>query len=229
MVNNLSAAGKLKQIIDLPSDFHEAGTLGSAVLKTIYRMAENMEVHRSVETGCGKSTLLLSWLSAEHNVFTIRDYGDVPSSGYEFLRKSPLLNRKAVRFFFGPTQIMLPKWEEPGPLQLALIDGPHGFPFPQLEYYYLYPRLEESAILILDDIHIPTIAQMHEFLREDKMFLLEEIVGTTAFFRRTSHPTFNPTGDDWWIQEYNARRFKSPEPKRLKDMLNAAANRVLGK
>ena len=42
-----------------------------------------------------------------------------------------------------------------GPLQLVLLDGPHGCrDSPVLEYYFLYPRLEGGALLILDDIHI---------------------------------------------------------------------------
>jgi hypothetical protein len=35
-------------------------------------------------------------------------------------------------------------------LQLVLIDG-YGYPFPDLQYYFLYPHLETGALLILDD------------------------------------------------------------------------------
>jgi hypothetical protein len=65
--------------------------------------------------------------------------------------------------------------------------------------------LETAALLILDDIHIPTVHNLFEFLRRDVMFDLEEVVGTTAFFTRTSAPTFDPFGDGWWQQKYNAR------------------------
>ena len=30
----------------------------------------------------------------------------------------------------------------PAKLQLALLDGPHAYPFPELEYDYIYPQLE---------------------------------------------------------------------------------------
>jgi hypothetical protein len=92
-------------------------------------------------------------------------------------------------------------------LQLALIDGPHGYPFPDMEYYYLYPHLDEGALLIIDDIHIATIGHLFDFLKEDEMFRLIEVVDKTAFFERTAAPIFDPYQDGWWMQNYNTRRF----------------------
>jgi len=74
-------------------------------------------------------------------------------------------------------------------------------------------------VLILDDIHIPSIYRMFEILREDAMFELLRRDGNTAIFRRTEAPTFPPTADGWWEQGYNAARFpieldpKPPEPE----------------
>ena len=45
-----------------------------------------------------------------------------------------------------------------------------------------------------------------DFLAEDEMFELVEIVSTTAVFRRTERPLFSPHGDRWWEQRYNRRR-----------------------
>ena len=39
------------------------------------------------------------------------------------------------------------------------------------------------------------------------MFELVEIVGTTAFFRRTAAETFDPYCDGWYLQPYNTSRF----------------------
>ncbi|MGI8745226.1 MAG: hypothetical protein ACR2NN_22165 [Bryobacteraceae bacterium] len=91
-------------------------------------------------------------------------------------------------------------------LQAVLIDGQHAFPFPQLEYFYLYPRLEENGLLILDDIHIHTIQELYRFIRADEMFELTGVVERTAFFRRTAAPVFNPMGDGWSLQRYNRNR-----------------------
>ena len=100
---------------------------------------------------------------------------------------------------------MLPLYRFPEKLQLAVIDGPHAYPFPDLEYYYLYPHLETGALLVLDDIHIRSINNLFQFLRSDAMFRLDEVVGTTAFFTRTDAPAFDPAGDGWSQQGYNGR------------------------
>lgn len=181
--------------------------LSDRVLRAMHKHAEGRTIIDSAETGCGRSTLLLSWISAHHRVFTLDEpdaRGSVANS-----RKSPLLNPAGnVEFVFGPSQRTLPRFTFERPLQLVFIDGPHGFPFPQLEYYFLYPHLAEDALFILDDIHIPTIDGLLRFLREDDMFELLEIVDTTAFFRRTAAPLFDPFGDGWWQQKYNINRFK---------------------
>jgi len=115
-----------------------------------------------------------------------------------------------VVFVVGPTQRTLPAWRNDKPLEIVLIDGPHAYPFPDLEYYYFYRLLARDALLIVDDIHIPTIGHLYDFLKEDDMFRVVEVVGTTAFFRRTSAALFDPEGDGWWLQKYNTKRFKEP-------------------
>jgi len=74
-----------------------------------------------------------------------------------------------------------------------------------MEYWALYPRLCTGALLVVDDIQIPTIYQLFLFLKEDAMFSLTDVVETTAFFMRTEAPLFDPFADGWWLQAYNAR------------------------
>jgi hypothetical protein len=59
--------------------------------------------------------------------------------------------------------------------------------------------------LVLDDIHIPTVHNLFRFLRRDALFKPGKVVRKTAFFKRTSAQTFDPFGDGWWQQKYNAR------------------------
>lgn len=196
----VNVADLLLELARLPTDWHGAGTLSMPVLRALARRSQG--VRRSMETGAGRSTLLLSHTSGDHSVFAI-DGG----LSLTQVRSSPLLNRECVTFIEGPTQQTLRQHTFTEPLDLALIDGPHGYPFPELEYYFVYPHLAEGGTLALDDIHIPTIHHLYRFLREDPMFRLEETVDTTAFFRRTATPTFDPFGDGWLGQPFNARRF----------------------
>ena len=200
----MDTARLLHEVTRVAQGLHTAGTFSAAVLQAIVRHTEAPVAH-SAETGSGASTLLFSHMSADHTVFAL----DAGTNSVRGVQSSPLLRRDTVTFVEGPTQVTLPQHAFRELLSLALIDGPHGYPFPDLEYYYLYPHLAPHALLIVDDIHIPTITNLFEFLVADEMFELREVVETTAFFRRTTAPTFPPTGDGWWEQRYNKRAFES--------------------
>ncbi len=201
---------------------HTAGTFPARTLEAIARSVQDRQIHNSVETGSGASTLLFSHVSEHHTVFAL----DGGSGSINNVRRSALLRPNVVTFVEGPTQVTLPQHRFIEKLQLVLIDGPHGYPFPELEYYYLYPHLEMGALLILDDIHIPTVHHLFQFLRRDAMFELDEVVQTTAFFTRTSAPTFDPFGDGWWQQGYNVRPLlRYTWRERIKDCLPAFIRR----
>jgi predicted O-methyltransferase YrrM len=188
---------------------HRAGAMRGDQLRAIEQEYSVQGV--SIETGCGASTILLSNLSRTHTTFCIDDR-TLENSAIAFALASPLFNRSCVEFIYGPTQVTMPSFEFKQKLDLALIDGPHAFPFAELEYYYIYPHLRPNALLIVDDVHIPTLFNLYRFLQEDKMFSFVRKVNTTAIFRRTESPTFDPLGDEWEQQEFNRRRFPVIEP-----------------
>jgi hypothetical protein len=209
MAPNLSSI--LQEVERIGPDLHLAGTFSTAVLRAIVRNATVSTINHSIETGSGASTLLFSHLSNDHTVFAV----DGGTRSIRSIERSPLLRHEVVTFVEGPTQRTLPCHEFEHRLQLALLDGPHGYPFPDLEYYFIYPHLDPGALLIVDDIHIPTITNLFDFLEADEMFELQEVVDNTAFFRRTSAPTFSPTGDGWETQQYNLRAFATSAAERF--------------
>jgi hypothetical protein len=190
------------QIASLPADWHGSGTVSVGVIDALARHLAG-GVDRSVETGTGRTTLLFSHLSREHTVFTVDD--DQDGGSLRAVRDSPLLNDAVVRFVVGHTQETLRTHHFERPLQLAYLDGPHGYPFPDLEYWSVYPHIETDGLLVIDDIHIRTVHNLYRFLRDDSMWDLVDVVGNTAFFRRTTAPTLNPLGDGWWLQGHNKR------------------------
>jgi hypothetical protein len=192
----------LDSIYSLPDDWHGAGSLHRSVLKAL---ASLPAADNSVETGTGKSTLIFSRLSKNHTVFTLDDSSE--GNSLNRVRASDQLNAESVSFVVGPTQITLPRHSFSAPLDIALIDGPHGYPFPELEYYCIYPHLKPGAWLIIDDTQIPTIARMIDVIKNDSMFRLDRFVKTTAFVQRTDAPTFPPTRDGWWTQGYNQKHY----------------------
>jgi hypothetical protein len=198
----------VRAILALAADWPLSGSLAARVLERLHAHASARPLTASAETGAGKSTLLLSQVSAHHTVFTKDDTGDGDSLAG--VRASPLLRREAVEFVVGPTQATLPAHCFARALDLVLIDGAHGFPFPQLDYYFLYRHLAPGGLLVLDDIQIRSVNDLFRFLRADAMFDLLEVVRTTAFFRRTAAPVFDPHGDGWWLQGYNLRAWPPP-------------------
>lgn len=199
----------LSQIAALPDAWPFAGSLRMSVLRRIAALAEERGgIRRSAETGTGKSTLLLSHLSAAHTVFTIDDAG--AGDSLQVVRESPLLRGESVAFVVGPTQLTLKDHVFAEPLDLVMIDGPHGFPFAQLEYFFFYPHMAPGALLVVDDVHIRAVNDLFRVLRADAMFELIDVVRTTAFFRRTSAPALDPTGDGWWLQRYNLKLLPLP-------------------
>jgi hypothetical protein len=184
---------------------HRAGTFPTDILKMIERTLPR-GLLKSAETGCGKSTILLSNLSEHHTVFCLDDQSYGRESSVNFFRCCPLTREDRIEVVFGPTQMTLPRYAHTNRYDFVLLDGPHGWPFPELEYYFFYPHIQQGGLLVLDDCQIPTIGRLADILAEDPMWRLEGFISTTGLFRRTDAPLFDPFDDGWWKQPYNRRR-----------------------
>lgn len=198
---------------------HVAGAFATSVLR---RLEELMpaEVKYSAETGCGKSTILFSNVSAHHTVFCLDDREHGENSSITYFETCELTKNERVHLVLGPTQKTLPFFNNFKPYDVVLIDGPHGYPFPEMEYYYFYPHLRPGGILIVDDVHIASIGRLADVIAEDAMFEMVELVSTTAVFRRTDAAAFDPLGDGWWQQDFNRRRIPRHMPYLAQYVLN---------
>jgi len=204
MIDDPRVAGLVREIAALRPEWHGSGSVSNGVLEALARYVREQAPRVSIETGTGRTTLLFSHLSARHLVFTKEDAGD--GGSLAAVQSSELLNAAAVDFEIGPTQRTLLSHDFDHPLDVAYLDGPHAYPFPDLEYWAVYPHIPTGGLLIIDDIQIPTIANLFAFLRADAMWTLEEIADTTAFFRRTTAAGIDPYGEGWWLQAYNKQR-----------------------
>jgi hypothetical protein len=186
-----------------PSWWHDAGNLNPAVLHAMANHAVRIGARETAETGCGLSTVVMSVIAECHTCFTV-----AAGNSLERVQSVSHLERGRVNFVLGPSQLTLPRHSFPRPLDFVLIDGPHGFPFAHMEYFHFYQRIRTGGMLVVDDIHIPTIRQMYDVLCDDKMWTHIEDVLTTAFFQRTDTPLFDPYGDGWERQQFNQRHFR---------------------
>ena len=182
--------------------WHDSGNLNPPVLNALVRHALRIGARQTAETGCGLSTVVLSVLADDHTCFTIAS-----GNSLERVQSVEHLRHDRVNFVVGPSQLTLARHSFARPLDFALIDGPHGFPFVHMEYFHFYPKVRKGGILVVDDIHIPTIRQLYDVLRDEKMWNHIEDVETTAFFQRSDEPTFDPHGDAWQTQQFNQRHF----------------------
>ena len=194
----------IDKIAELPSNWHSAGLVSRSALGAIVRHTDHIgPITHSAETGCGITTLLFSHLSSNHIVFALDEGRSVSQT-----RGCALFNPRNVTIVEGPSQATLPNYSFDHKVQIALIDGPHAYPFPDLEYYYLYPQIETGGLLLIDDIQIPSIGRMFDIIKASDMFDLLEVVSNMAIFRRSNAALIDPLSDSWWIQGYNRPHYE---------------------
>jgi predicted O-methyltransferase YrrM len=115
----------------------------------------------TLETGAGASTIVFAASGAVHESITL-DQAEVGRLRQECARRGISLDN--VMFRIGPSHEILPALER-RPLDLVLIDGAHGFPYPVLDWWHLAPRLRVGGLLVLDDCYMPPIAVLIDHIR----------------------------------------------------------------
>jgi hypothetical protein len=132
----------------------------------------------TIETGSGASTIVLAAAGAVHEAVT-------PDSREQERLERACAERRidasGVAFRIGPSHEVLPAWE-PRPLDLALIDGAHGFPYPVLDWWYLSPHVKVGGHVLLDDAYLPAVAAVVDFVRDSPDWRLADAVSF-----RTAH------------------------------------------
>jgi len=183
-------------LITRASDFHRWDSMAPAALSGILKRGP---FRFSAETGCGGSTIVLSKSSDHHAAFAIEGENQTITE----LRKHVDLRSEHVTFVEGETKDTLPGHAFRGELDLILLDGPHAYPLPQLEFAYLFRHLRVGGWLVIDDLQIPSVHELFRFLQHERCVVLEEVIVRTAFFRRISA---DPSGPDGWpLQGMNRR------------------------
>ena len=135
----------------------------------------------TLETGAGASTIVFAARGAHHETVT--------PSAEEADRILAQCDRRGIStenltFRIGSSADVLRDWG-PRPLDLALIDGAHAFPYPTLDWWFLAPHLKIGGLMVLDDAYMPPVAAVVDHVRASNAWRLEEPVSfRTAVARK---------------------------------------------
>jgi len=137
----------------------------------------------TLETGSGSSTIVFAAAGAEHEAVT-PDAAEEARVRDECERRG--ISSDGVRFRIGPSHEVLPRLE-PRPLDLVLLDGAHGFPYPVLDWWYVAPRVRVGGVVLLDDAYMPPVRVVVDALREQPAWEVAAAIGQrTVAVRKVS-------------------------------------------
>lgn len=126
----------------------------------------------TLETGAGASTIVFAASGADHEAVT--------PSAEEADRIRAECDRRGISterltFRIGSSADVLRDWE-PRPLDLALVDGAHAFPYPALDWWYLAPHVKIGGLVLMDDAYMPPVASVVDYMRTSSAWRLEPAV-----------------------------------------------------
>jgi hypothetical protein len=148
----------------------------------------------TLETGSGSSTIVFAAAGAEHEAVT-PDAAEEARVRGECERRG--ISSAGVRFLIGPSHEVLPRLE-PRPLDLVLLDGAHGFPYPVLDWWYVAPHVRVGGVVLLDDAYMPPVRVVVDALREQPAWEVAAAIGQrTVAVRKLSDelPPFDWSGE----------------------------------
>lgn len=139
---------------------------------------------RTLETGAGKSTLAFMTAGCVHDTITPSD-DEVAAIKAEAVRRN--LDPDSVTFHVDFSQNVLPHLEGHEDIDVAFIDGGHGFPVPAVDWLFIAPRLKVGGKMLIDDVDLWTGTMLIDVLRKEEGWQVDGILrGRTAVVTKTA-------------------------------------------
>jgi len=126
----------------------------------------------TVETGSGASTIVFAAAGTDHVAVT-------PDPDEEARVRAACreldVSSDRVSFEVGYSHDVLPRLSDRA-LDLALLDGAHGFPYPILDWWNVAPRLKVGGRMLLDDAYMPPVAVVLDHTRSSTTWEVEDAI-----------------------------------------------------
>lgn len=169
------------------------------ILRKLTQIVESSDI--TLETGGGHTTVAFAALGKQHICIN-------PDVGGCELIKNYLeqldISISPVQFIFESSDVALARLELGQEVDVAFIDGCHGFPFPAIDWHYIDRHLKIGGVLAIDDIDIPSVEVLCHFLERNGTYVLEDTILETGFYRKIS----NDKDREWPFQKFNERKLK---------------------
>lgn len=188
---------------DLPRLHHwgtgpQVGGMNRLIGRRIVEEVGALESPMVLETGAGASTLLMLCLAP--GALTSIAPDDELRQRIEHEAAVRGLTTAALRFLVERSEWALPRLAGAGEtIDVALIDGHHGWPTVFVDFCYVNVMLRDGGLLFLDDVHLHSVRELFLLLRNQPGFELVAIDGRFATFRKRTSESFLP---DWAGQPF---------------------------
>jgi precorrin-6B methylase 2 len=176
-----------------PPRLHDSPDYWGLAWDALAWLEQNVDEEMStLETGAGASTIVFAARGAEHEVVT-----PDPEEERRIRRACDErgIDASRVTFHIGRSQEVLPDLAERR-LDLALVDGAHGFPYPVLDWWHLAPRLKVGGRMLLDDAYLPSVAGIVDYVRSSDAWALEPPISFRTACIRKLHEEEPPSDAD---------------------------------
>ena len=140
----------------------------------------------TLETGSGASTIVFAASGSRHVAVT----PDAAEEGRvrEACRELGVSSER-VSFEVGFSHDVLPRLAH-DQLDLVLLDGAHGFPYPILDWWHVASRLAVGGRILLDDAYMPPVTAVVDHVRHSPAWEVERPVGyRTVVVRKLADDT----------------------------------------
>jgi Methyltransferase domain len=156
-----------------PPGLHGAGEYWGLAWSALTWLERNVRPEWStLETGAGASTIVFAAAGTAHEAVT-------PDAGEEERIRGRCtelgVDSGGVTFRIGPSHVVLARWE-PRPLDLVLVDGAHGFPYPILDWWHVAPHVRVGGTILLDDAYLPAVSSIVDFTRDNAAWRVDDAV-----------------------------------------------------